>query len=318
MYSDYQKKIISHFEDALSSDTLRHAYVLSGDAGVGKKTVSRAVKLLFACKTHSACGECPGCKSASLNANPDILTATNTGKTAYEVDRVREIIKSVYEKPLNSTHKLIVLENAHLLGKICQNALLKAIEEPPPYAVFVLLCDSVSDMLPTIMSRVMHMTLPAWREEELRELIDTDSFYYKYAMGNPGALLSLADDANFQSLRKKVLGEFEEFLFFSQSYIYTLTKEWTSKDNKENLKDTVSIITHFMRDVVFVKNERRDLVINGDKISDIERISDRITLESALKMTEVTGSIPQRLKFNENAQMVIQSVLTELKCLMQG
>lgn len=318
MYSDYQRKIISHFEDALSSDTLRHAYVISGNAGVGKKTVTRTIKLLFACKTHSACGKCPGCKSADVGANPDILTATNTGKTAYEVDRVREIIKSVYEKPINSTHKLIVLENAHLLGKICQNALLKAIEEPPPYAVFILLCDSVSDMLPTIMSRVMHMTLPQWREEELKELVSTDSFYYKYAMGNPGTLLSLTGDTNFQNLRKKVLGEFEEFLFSPQSSIYTLTKEWTSKENKENLKDTLNIITHFSRDVFFLKNGRKDLVINEDRISDIEKISDKITLESALKMTEIIGNCPERMRFNENVQMVIQSVLTEIKCLLHN
>lgn len=316
MFSDYQRKIISHFENALSTDSLRHAYVISGEAGIGKKTVSRTVKLLFACKTHSACGQCNGCKSALSGANPDILTATNTGKTSYEVDKVRDIIKTVYEKPLNSSHKLIVLENAHLLGKICQNALLKAIEEPPPYAVFILLCDSISQMLPTIMSRVMHMTLPSWREDELRELADVDSFYYKYAMGNPGTLLSLSKDEEFQNLRKRVLGEFEEFLSSPQSFIYTLTKSWTSKENKENLKDTVSIITHFLRDVFFFKNNRTDLVINKDRISDIEKIGGKITLESALKMTEVMGSTPERMKFNENVQMVVQSVLTDLKNLM--
>lgn len=316
MYSNYQQKIISHFEDALSSDTVRHAYVISGDRGIGKKTVSRAVKLLFACKTHSACGECAGCKSAECGANPDVLTASNTGKTGYEIDRVRDIIKTVYEKPIVSDYKLIVLENAHLLGKACQNALLKAIEEPPPYAVFILLCDSVSDMLPTIMSRVMHMTLPAWGEDELGKLIDTDRFYYKYAMGNPGVLLSLSSDDDFKDLRKRVLGEFEKFLLSPPGFIYSVTKEWTSKDRKEQLKDTVNIITLFLRDVFFVKNGRSDLVINGDCMSDIQKISDRITLRSSLEMTEVMGGCLERMKFNENVTMVMQSVLTELKELM--
>ncbi|MBE7050070.1 MAG: hypothetical protein E7394_04785 [Ruminococcaceae bacterium] len=316
MYSNYQQKIISHFEDALSSNSVRHAYVISGEAGVGKKTVSQAVKLLFACKNHCACGECSGCKSERLGANPDILTAVNTGKMGYEIDRVRDIIKSVYEKPIVSTHKLIVLENAHLLGKSCQNALLKAIEEPPPYAVFVLLCDSVSDMLPTVMSRVMHMTLPAWREEELEKLAEAERFCYKYAMGNPGTLLSLLSDDTFRNLRKKVLDEFEKVLMSEPGIIYSVTKEWTSKERKNQLKDTINIITLFLRDVLFVKEKRTDLVINEDYIPTIEKICEKITLRSSLKMTEIIGSCPERMRFNENVTMVVQTLLTQIRSLV--
>ena len=310
MYSYYQQKIISHFKDALLSKTVRHAYVISGQAGVGKKTVSQTLKLLFACKTFSACSSCNGCQSAMSGANPDIITMTNSGKNSYEIDQIRALIKSVYEKPMNSPYKLVILENAHLLGEKCQNALLKVIEEPPPYAVFVLLTDEVSMMLPTIMSRVMHMELLPWKENELRQFVSAEDFFYKYSMGNVGSLISLLKDEDFKAMRQRTLEEFEKFLFGDEFGIYEITKSWT--DNKERLSDILNVITLFLRDIIFYKNGQTDLIINGDRQDAIKRVSEKITLSRALEMTDIVGNIPRRMGHNENLSMILQEMFTNV------
>lgn len=316
MYSYYQQKIISHFKEALLSETVRHAYVISGQAGIGKKTVSRALKLLFACKTFSACSSCPGCKSAQAGANPDIITMTNTGKNSYEIEQIRALIKSVYEKPLNSPYKLIVLENAHLLGDRCQNALLKVIEEPPPYAVFVFLCDEVSRMLPTIMSRVMLMELLPWREDELRAIAEADDFFYKYSMGNPGSLISLLNDEEFKDMRSKVLEEFEKFLSGGEFGIYEITKSWAQ--DRKMLSRALSIAVLFLRDIILFKNGREGLIINRDKTDAIKRVSEKIKMSCALEMTEIIGRLPERLEHNENASMMLQEMFGKVKALQKG
>ena len=88
---------------------------------------------------------CNGCHTVSAGTNPDVVRISNEDKASIGVDKIREMIKDVYVRPIISDKKVIVIENAHLLTKGAQNALLKVIEEPPEYAVFIIVCETAAE-----------------------------------------------------------------------------------------------------------------------------------------------------------------------------
>lgn len=313
MLSSEQQKIVSHFADAIKTNTLRHAYIISGAAGVGKKTAADRLQMYFACENFSACGSCSGCKSARLGANPDIIRVSNGEKKVYEVAKIRELIKKVYEKPTGK-YKLIIIENAHLLGEICQNALLKAIEEPPSYAVFVLLCDNILKILPTVMSRVMTAEIQPWKRAELEavcSLNSDQSYLYDICMGNIGTLLSIASDEDFRERRNLAISSFISLITSSSYSVYEQTELWTA--NKDGINDMLTSLTLFLRDVMFFKSGQKAEIINKDKINEIKRAAEVMSAQRALEITELAGSAMQLMERNENLSMAIQTMFMRIK-----
>ena len=313
MLSSGQQKILSHFENAVVTESVRHAYIINAEKGMGKKHLCDYVQMCFACNEKKACGMCSGCKSAAIGANPDIIRMSNGGKKNYDVDSVRALIKKVYEKPAYGGYKLIIIENAHLLTETCQNALLKAIEEPPPYAVFVLLCDNLNTILPTILSRVMVMNIPLWSESELRAccvLGGEDDFLYGYAMGNIGTLISVSSDEEFRHRRKQAIDTVCTFAKGDDFGVYDATDVW--EKNKEHIADYINVTALFLRDVIFYKNGRKELIVNKDELLRIKSLSANITQKACLAMTETVGNIFAGISRNENIKMAVQTMFMQL------
>lgn len=318
MLSSGQKKLISYFENALKSDSVRHAYLLKGAHGVGKKYLARTLELYFACHSLSACKECSGCKSAMAGANFDIIRIYPNEKHKYEVATVRELIKKVYEKPMGAKYKLIIIEDAHVMESVCQNALLKIIEEPPSYAVFILVCDNVSSVLPTILSRVTPLELLPWSKDELRSLLNLgadDAFLYNYCMGSPGVLISLSEDEDFKNVRNSAIDALVRVLTHSSpTAVFDATADVCK--SKEYIKLSLEAMTVFLRDVLFLKNGMDSQVVNVDKLSGLKSISQKLTGEACMEMTQICGSMPGKMRFNENASMQIQDMFLKLESLI--
>ena len=313
MLSAQQQKIVSHFKGALASDTLRHAYIISGSSGVGKKRAADELQLLFACNEGVGCGNCIGCKSAKLGANSDIIRLSLGEKNVYEIARIRELIKKVHEKP-KGKHKLIIIEDAHCLGQICQNALLKLIEEPPGYAVFVLLCDNLFTILPTVLSRVMTIEMQPWEKKELEAICPLDlskSYLYDLAEGNVGTLLSIASDSELSKARDTAIDSFVRLASSSPYGVYDALDEWLA--NKERVKDMLGSLTLFLADVMTVSLGRKDDVVGTDKIRECEAIAARLSPKAALKLTELAGSQTERIGRNKNLSMALLTMFMKIK-----
>jgi len=318
MLSVQQQKIATYFNNAVASDSVRHAYIISGQAGMGKKHLSRKLRHYFACNTNSACGVCPGCKSDSAGANPDVVCLSNSEKKPYKIDEIRELIKRVYERPMHGKYKLIVIEDAHLLDERCQNALLKAIEEPPSYAVFIFLCDNISTVLQTIMSRVMVIELLPWKKSELEAaypLPESDRYLYDYCMGNIGRLISICDDEDFKGARDCAVSVLSKVLGNGTYAVYEATEEFTKR--KEHIPEMLSVLTLFMRDVVFLKKGLADNILNGDKSVEIRLLSDSLTSAQALEIAEILGRETSYIRHNENMAMQIQTMFMKIKQIRQ-
>lgn len=139
---------------------LSHAYIISGPAGSGKRTLAGLLSAALVCTGGGdiPCLCCSGCRKALGNIHPDVIHAGGEGDEL-NVARVRAIRNDAYIKPNEAPRKVYVLEGAQNMNDPSQNALLKLLEEGPAYAAFLLLTDNAAALLSTVRSRCEVLTL---------------------------------------------------------------------------------------------------------------------------------------------------------------
>jgi DNA polymerase III subunit gamma/tau len=149
-----QEPIIQALKNALKSGNLSHAYLFTGPRGTGKTSVARLLAKTVNCENpHDGepCNECMQCREITAGNSLNVIeidAASNRG-----IDNIRELRDRVMVPPSTGKYKVYVLDEAHMLTTEAFNALLKTLEEPPEYAIFVLATTDVHKMLPTVISR---------------------------------------------------------------------------------------------------------------------------------------------------------------------
>ncbi len=140
---------------------LPHALLLEGEAGLGKTHFARLIACAAFCKgAEKFCGTCRSCRLIMEDSHPDVrVISPDTPEKPYSVSALRELILSCYVLPNDGEKKIYILRNIHEMSEQAQNTLLKIIEEPPAHVIFVLTCQSRARILPTILSRVIALTL---------------------------------------------------------------------------------------------------------------------------------------------------------------
>lgn len=151
---------------SLARGRTSHFYLISGPSGSGKKTLARLLAAALVCKeADRPCLNCSACRKIMANTHPDLITVTDKEHKNVAVKIVREIRDDMFVKP-NQTSKKIYLFPQEL-GIEGQNALLKVLEEPPEYAVAILIADNPEKILTTVRSRCTELNLQALSAEEL-------------------------------------------------------------------------------------------------------------------------------------------------------
>lgn len=163
-----QKAIVRTLKNTIVQDRIAHAYVFTGSRGVGKTSLARIFARTLNCtnsKDGEACLKCPICLSFDSNSFLDLIevdAASNTG-----VDNVRELIEQVRFQPSMGRFKVFIIDEVHMLSKGAFNALLKTLEEPPQYAVFILATTEISKVPATILSRVQRFDFTRFTDVEI-------------------------------------------------------------------------------------------------------------------------------------------------------
>ena len=159
---------------SLSRGHISHFYLISGPEGSGKHTLARLLGAAILCRgSDKPCMKCIACRKVMDGNHPDYILVDDPEKKTVTVDLVREARADMYIQPNESDHKIYVFPRAQDMGLPGQNALLKVLEEPPQYGVFLLLTDNPDKLLPTVRSRCTELSLRPLGETQLRRELES-------------------------------------------------------------------------------------------------------------------------------------------------
>lgn len=165
-------RLKDNLSGALRRGRISHFYLISGPAGSGKQTLARLLAAAAMCTgSDKPCQTCPACRKVLSGVHPDVITVDDPEKKTVPVDLIRRAREDMFIRPNEGQHKVYLIPRAQDLGLPGQNALLKVLEEPPSYGVFLLLTDNPEKLLPTVRSRCVELGLqPLSRDALLRQL----------------------------------------------------------------------------------------------------------------------------------------------------
>ena len=154
---------------SLAKGHVSHFYLISGPEGSGKHTLAKLLAAAILCQGEDKpCGRCTPCRKVMDGSHPDFITVDDPEKKTVTVDLIRQARADVYIQPNESEYKIYLFPRAQDMGLPGQNALLKILEEPPKYGVFLLLTDNPDKLLPTVRSRCTELNMQALPEDILR------------------------------------------------------------------------------------------------------------------------------------------------------
>ena len=158
---------------SLSRGHISHFYLISGPRGAGKRTLARSLAAAILCgEKNKPCLRCAACRKVIGNNHPDVITVEDPQHKTVAVKIVRQFREDVFVRPNEAEHKIYIFPQE--LGLEGQNALLKILEEPPAYGVFILLTDNPAKLLPTVRSRCTELKLLALPPEILEPQLKKD------------------------------------------------------------------------------------------------------------------------------------------------
>ncbi|MBO8143283.1 MAG: DNA polymerase III subunit delta' [Thermodesulfobacterium sp.] len=214
-----QEPAVNLLTQALRKKRLSHAYLFTGPKGVGKETTAWAFLFHLFCEKdkENPCGECRACKKIEKEIHPDIYILFPE-KREITIGQIREVIDFLKYRPLEAEYKVILVKEAEKMNPEAGNALLKSLEEPPFYAIFILLTENFSKLLPTIVSRsqiVRFRTIPKGVIKEFlkknflfeEEVADTLA---EVSFGSIGKAITIAEKGILEELNSFVKAGFSK------------------------------------------------------------------------------------------------------------
>ena len=167
------EKVKEYLNSTIENKNISHSFMFVGKPGIGKKQFAHQYAEMIMCLQDGKCDEnsvkCDSCVKFEGNANPDYAEILPDGKTL-KIEQVRNLQARIVEKPITSRRKVYVIDDADLMSEESQNCLLKTLEEPPEYAVIILIVSNESRILPTIKSRCVIIKFQPLTSKEIKQV----------------------------------------------------------------------------------------------------------------------------------------------------
>ena len=337
------EQIIEHLQNAITMDKVSHAYILNGPDKSGKMMIAEAFAQTLQCEavnkkleelageteserienkfTAEPCMECHSCKQAAGKNQPDIIYVSHEKPNTISVDDIRaQINNDIAIKPYSSPYKIYIMNEAEKMTPQAQNAILKTLEEPPEYAVIMLLTSNVNGLLPTILSRCVVLNMKPVADDLVRNFLMQQLQVpdYKaevcvaFARGNIGKAKSLASSEDFDNIKNEALSLLKYIQDMDLNEITSAIKKIT--EYKLQINDYLDLIAIWYRDVLLFKatSDVNHLVFR-EEISAIRRVAQRSSYEGIEEVIEALDKAKRRLDANVNFDLTMELLMLEIK-----
>lgn len=314
------EKIIAHFEEVIKMGKVSHAYLLSGEDGSGKMTLAKAFAEALLCENHQGCGECTACRQVESGNHPDLIYITHE-KYEIRVDEIRKGINETIDiKPYSGKYKIYIIDDADRMNQGAQNALLKTLEEPPAYAVILLLTNNKDRLLNTILSRCVTMTLGSVKEEKIVQYLkdhtdasDADiAFAASFSLGNIGRALHVTTTQEFKDMFQEAINILTHIKTMETYEVISYLKTLTAY--KDEIYDFLDILTVWYRDMLMLKTTGSlNHLIYKDKYRQIKEQEIYISFEGISHILDEIKKARRRLMANVNFEVAMEMLLLTMK-----
>lgn len=316
------ESIIQHLQNAIMSHKVSHAYILHGEDGMGKKLLAAAFAKTLQCEERgiNSCNSCKSCMQADSSNHPDIIWVTHE-KISIGVDDIRlQVNADIQVKPYNSPYKIYIIADADKLTEQAQNALLKTMEEPPEYAVLLLLTSNVSILLPTILSRCVLLNLKPVDKQAIKGFLMSQHQIPDYMAevaaafsgGNVGKAIKYASSEEFEQMKENVL-HILKYIDDMELYEVISGLKFLTGD-KNNIDDYIDLMILWYRDVLMFKaTTDPDLLLYREELSFINKQANIRSYEGIEKIINAMEKAKIRLKANVNFDIAIELMLLTIK-----
>ena len=311
-----QEQIKEHLQNALSTKKISHAYIINGEKSSGKEFVAKVFAMALQCEKNGVepCQECHSCKQALSDNQPDIIKVTHEKPNTISVDDIRaQINNDVAIKPYSSPYKVYIMNEAEKMTVQAQNAILKTLEEPPEYAVIILLTTNVNSLLPTILSRCVVLNMKPVADEKVRkylmEQLQVPDYKAEvcvaFARGNIGKAKALAASEDFENVKAEALSLLKYIQDMELHEIVAAIKK---------INDYLDIMAIWYRDVLLFKatNDVNHLVFR-EEIQSLRRVAQRSSYEGIESVINALEKAKTRLNANVNFDLTMELLMMEIQ-----
>lgn len=308
-----QQHIKEHFQSAVINKTISHAYIINGEKSSGKAMLARTFAMSIMCESGGSepCMECEACKKTANNCNPDVINLVRDKSKKSDILGINEIrqqvIGSIYDRPYNGEYKVYIIDDADKMNIPAQNAILKTLEEPPKYAVLILLTQNVNRLLPTIISRCIVLNMRPVEDKVikgyLREkdtLLDSNiDIIAALSCGNIGKAKLIYEDANFKEFLETIIEILVDLPKTGYRRVLDACEKLNAIKKADIYKpdDIFELFTLWYRDVLLYKatGEIEDLVFKN-KATDIALQADYFKYDSLEKVIKAIDDARSKVR----------------------
>ena len=290
----FAKKYLSN---SIKSNMISHAYMFEGPSGVGKNTMARELATTLL-------------EMENLFNSPDYIEITPDGNSI-KIAQIRKLQSDILVKPYKS-YKIYVIDEAQKMTVEAQNALLKTLEEPPKYAIIILITNNKESLLDTIKSRceiIKFTPIPLVEVADYLTQTGVDknraSLLANFSRGSMQKAIELSESEDFHIMRDELQKYVETFLTGSMLDIMDIQS--SIEKYKDNITNVLDLLVNYFRDIMMVKeNVDSSMIINLDRLVFIKNMSTKITYSQLSKIIDIIEETKNKLRSNCNFNISIQ------------
>jgi DNA polymerase III subunit delta' len=317
-----QKRIINLLRRALAQDHLPHSFLFTGMEGVGKKLAAFTLAKVVNCENGAAgdcCDRCVSCRKAASGNHPDINIIERDGPFI-KIEQIRALKQRLRFKPLEGRYRVTIINNAQNMKIEAANALLKVLEEPPAENLIILTAYEITSLLPTIVSRCLHLPFQPLATEEISTHLcqahglepEKTAVMAELAGGSLSRAAALLDEKQLDRRRRLL----ETVAGIHESHITDLlavAKAW--KGEGPDLKQDLEWLKTWLRDLLVQQLEAAGSIglLNVDFAEKVVGASSRFKPDHLLEMFELICTVQGAISYNINKRLSLEALLLLLR-----